>query len=82
MTETHRLIGRVEAAAYYGISPTSFSMGVATHKVPPAIPGTRMWGRRAIDAKLDGLAGLCRLGRKKRLPGGNVKRATIIFSRD
>lgn len=53
-----RLIGRKEAAAYCGISPTCFSMWVASHKMPPAIPGTRKWDKRAIDAKLDEISGL------------------------
>jgi hypothetical protein len=33
-------------------------MWVATHKMPPAIPGTRKWDKRAIDAKLDEISGL------------------------
>ncbi|WP_376742150.1 helix-turn-helix transcriptional regulator [Ensifer canadensis] len=53
-----RLIGRQEAAAYCGISPTCFSMWVASHKMPPPIPGTRKWDKRAIDAKLDEISGL------------------------
>lgn len=53
-----RLIGRKEAAEYCGISPTCFSMWVASHKMPPAIPGTRKWDKRAIDAKLDEISGL------------------------
>lgn len=55
---TPRLIGRREAAEYCGISPTCFSMWVASHKMPPAIPGTRKWDKRAIDAKLDEISGL------------------------
>ena len=58
LTDSPRLIGRHEAAAYCGISPTCFSMWVATHKMPPAIPGTRKWDKRAIDAKLDEISGL------------------------
>ncbi|WLR98659.1 helix-turn-helix transcriptional regulator [Shinella sumterensis] len=58
MTEGPRLIGRKEAAAYLGISPTCFSMWVASHKMPPAVPGTRKWDKRAIDAKLDEISGL------------------------
>nr|WP_225039650.1 hypothetical protein [Rhizobium sp. T1473] len=58
MTEPPRLIGRKEAAAYCGISPTCFSMWVASHKMPPAIPGTWKWDRKAIDAKLDEISGL------------------------
>lgn len=53
-----RLIGRREAAAYCGVTPTCFSMWVASHKMPPAIPGTRKWDKRAIDAKLDDISGL------------------------
>ncbi len=53
-----RLIGRKEAANYCGISPTCFSMWVANHKMPPAIPGTRKWDKRAIDARLDEISGL------------------------
>lgn len=60
MTEGPRLIGRKEAAAYCGISPTTFSMWVASHKMPPAVPGTRKWDKRAIDAKLDEISGLAR----------------------
>lgn len=58
MTDAPRLIGRQEAAAYCGISPTCFSMWVSTHKMPPPIPGTRKWDKRAIDAKLDAISGL------------------------
>ncbi|UXT48818.1 hypothetical protein FY136_06005 [Agrobacterium tumefaciens] len=58
MSESPRLIGRKEAAAYLGIAESTFSMWVATHKMPPAIPGTRKWDKRAIDAKLDEISGL------------------------
>lgn len=58
MTDGPRLIGRKEAAAYCGITPTCFSMWVASHKMPSAIPGTRKWDKRAIDAKLDEISGL------------------------
>ena len=58
MTDSPRLIGRKEAAAYCGVTPTCFSMWVASHKMPPAIPGTRKWDKRAIDAKLDEISGL------------------------
>ena len=58
MSEFRRLVGRKEAAAYLDIAESTFSMWVATHKMPPAIPGTRKWDRRAIDAKLDEISGL------------------------
>ncbi|WP_115670011.1 hypothetical protein [Ciceribacter selenitireducens] len=53
-----RLIGRKEAAAYCNITPTAFSGWVRTHIMPPAIPGTRKWDKKAIDAKLDEISGL------------------------
>ncbi len=53
-----RLVGRKDAAAYRGIAESTFSLWVATHKMPQSIPGTRKWDRRAIDAKLDEISGL------------------------
>ncbi|MBB2753359.1 UNVERIFIED_ORG: hypothetical protein GGI57_004081 [Rhizobium aethiopicum] len=53
-----RLIGRKQAAIYLGIAESTFSLWVATHKMPPCIPGTRKWDKRAIDAKLDEISGL------------------------
>ena len=53
-----RLMGRKDAAAYCGIAESTFSLWVATYKMPPCIPGTRKWDRRAIDAKLDEISGL------------------------
>lgn len=53
-----RLVGRKEASAYLGIGESTFSLWVATHKMPPAIAGTRKWDRRAIDAKLDEISGI------------------------
>lgn len=58
MTDGPRLIGRKQAAAYCGIAESTFSMWVATHKMPATIPGTRKWDKRAIDAKLDEISGL------------------------
>ncbi len=58
MTDGPRLIGRKEAADYCGIAESTFSMWVATYKMPPSIPGTRKWDKRAIDAKLDEISRL------------------------
>jgi ABC-type Fe3+ transport system substrate-binding protein len=55
---TPRLIGRKQAAAYLDIAESTFSMWVASHKMPPPIPGTRKWDRKAIDTKLDDISGL------------------------
>lgn len=53
-----RLIGRKEAAAYCSVGESTFSLWVATRKMPPSVPGTRKWDKRAIDAKLDEISGL------------------------
>lgn len=58
MNDGPRLIGRKQAAAHCDIAESTFSMWVATGKMPPAIPGTRKWDRKAIDAKLDAISGL------------------------
>ncbi len=58
MTTPPRLIGRKEAADYLGIGESTFSLWVANGKMPPAIPGTRKWDKRAIDARLDEISGL------------------------
>lgn len=58
MSEAPRLIGRKEAAAYLGIGESTFSLWVSTHKMPPPVPGTRRWDKKAIDAKLDAISGL------------------------
>ena len=63
MTDQPRLISRKEAAAYCNIAESTFSFWVATYKMPPAVPGTRKWDRKAIDAKLDEIGGHRRNGR-------------------
>ncbi|MFF0919067.1 helix-turn-helix transcriptional regulator [Rhizobium leguminosarum] len=70
MTIPPRLIGRKEAAEYCSISPTCFSMWVASHKMPPPIPGTRKWDKKAIDAKLDEISGLVPVNESR--PAGNA----------
>lgn len=58
MNDGPRLINRKEAAVYCGIAESTFSMWVANQKMPRAVPGTRKWDKRAIDAKLDEISGL------------------------
>lgn len=53
-----RLMGRKAAAAYCGIAESTFSLWVKTYRMPPAVPGTRKWDKKAIDAKLDELSGI------------------------
>jgi len=57
-TDQPRLISRKDAAAYCGVAQSTFSLWVSTHKMPPAVPGTRKWDKKAIDAKLDEISGL------------------------
>lgn len=57
-TDQPRLIGRKDAAAYCGVAQSTFSLWVSTYKMPPAVPGTRKWDKKAIDAKLDEISGL------------------------
>jgi hypothetical protein len=49
---------RAEAAAYYGLSASTFSGWVAAGRLPGPLPGTRRWDRKAIDASLDKLSGI------------------------
>jgi predicted DNA-binding transcriptional regulator AlpA len=56
-TDPPRLISRKEAAAYCGVSPTTFSTWVASGQMPQPVLGTK-WDKRAIDARLDELSGI------------------------
>jgi hypothetical protein len=47
-----------QAAEYCELAPATFSKWVAEGKLPPPLPGTRRWDRRAIDAALDKLSGI------------------------
>ena len=58
MTEEKRLLTRQEAAAYCGLEPSAFSLWVANGTMPKPVAGSRRWDKRAIDAKLDAIAGL------------------------
>lgn len=41
------------------------SLWESTHKMPPVVPGTRKWDKRAIDAKLDEISGLAAIAEPK-----------------
>lgn len=58
MTDEKRLLTREEAAAYCGISMSTFSNWVIKGTMPKSVAGSRRWDKRAIDAKLDQIAGL------------------------
>ena len=53
-----RLMTGTQAAEYCELVPATFSAWVAAGRLPPPLPGTRRWDRRAIDAALDKLSGL------------------------
>ncbi|AUC97086.1 hypothetical protein CWS35_24695 [Bradyrhizobium sp. SK17] len=53
-----RLISGADAAAYCGVTPATFSKWVAAGVIPPPIPGTRRWDRKAIDQALDRASGI------------------------
>lgn len=58
MTEEKRLLTREEAAAYCGLKPSAFSDWVRKGTMPKSVAGSRRWDKRAVDAKLDGIAGI------------------------
>ena len=47
-----------DAAADCGVTPATWSKWVAAGMVPAALPGTRRWDRKAIDAALDKASGI------------------------
>lgn len=49
---------RVRAAAYCGVSTSTFDEWRARGLVPGPLSGTKRWDRRAIDAALDRASGL------------------------
>jgi hypothetical protein len=53
-----RLISGADAAAYCGVTPATWSKWVAGGIVPPPLPGTRRWDRKAIDSALDKASGI------------------------
>jgi hypothetical protein len=53
-----RCVRRRDIERAYGLKPAVFSRLVAKGILPPRVPGTRMWDRRAIEHALDKLAGL------------------------
>lgn len=57
-----RLLSREEAAAYVGLSPTTFDLEVAAGTFPGPFPLTsarrRLWDIRALDAAIDRKSGI------------------------
>lgn len=55
---TPRLISKREVAAYLGYSEKSLEKLIAQGIIPPPLPGTHRFDRRAIDAALDRASGI------------------------
>lgn len=53
-----RLLSKEQAAQYCGLSTSGFGNWVSEGRVPPAIPATHRWDRKAIDEALDRLSGI------------------------
>lgn len=63
MTQSHpsptqRLISKAQAASYCGVSPSAFAHWVKQGTLPKPVPGTNRWDIKAIDYRLDRLAGI------------------------
>lgn len=53
-----RCLTIADAAAYCGLTPGGFRHWVSIGRLPPSLPGTHRWDRKAIDFALDRLSGL------------------------
>lgn len=53
-----RCLTIADAAAYCGLTSGGFRHWVSIGRLPPSLPGTRRWDRKAIDFALDRLGGL------------------------
>ncbi|WP_183831674.1 helix-turn-helix domain-containing protein [Aquamicrobium lusatiense] len=60
MSDNQRLLSRQEAAAYCGVSVSTFSGWVAAGHIPRPLFGSRRWDKKAIDDCLDKASGLSR----------------------
>ncbi|ALJ98252.1 excisionase [Brucella phage BiPBO1] len=58
MSDQPRMISKMEAAQYCGLTPSGFSSWVRRGVLPTSVPGTNRWDRKAIDARLDRISGL------------------------
>ena len=56
--DNSRLLNRQQAAAYLGVSPSTFSAWVAAGFVPKPLFCSKRWDKKAIDARLDEASGL------------------------
>jgi hypothetical protein len=64
-----RCLTKQEAAAYCGCRTlAAFDQWRAKGIVPPPIPGTNRWDRKALDAALDRASGIVTVSQEKELP--------------
>ncbi|MEQ4600244.1 MAG: hypothetical protein ABN488_21025 [Methylobacteriaceae bacterium] len=49
---------REDAAAYCSLSPAAWDRWVSAGRMPPPVPGTHRWDRKAIDLAWDRLSGI------------------------
>lgn len=49
---------RDDAAAYCSLSPSTWDRWVSDGRMPPPVPGTHRWDRKAIDLAWDRLSGI------------------------
>lgn len=57
-SQAPRLISKAQAANYCGVSPSAFAHWVKQGTLPKPVPGTNRWDIKAIDYRLDKLAGI------------------------
>lgn len=53
-----RLMSGTDVANYCGITLATLSKWVTEGRLPPPLPGTRRWDRKALDLALDKLSGI------------------------
>lgn len=58
LAQAPRLISKAQAANYCGVSPSAFAHWVKQGTLPKPVPGTNRWDQKAIDYRLDKLAGI------------------------
>lgn len=49
---------REDAAAYCSLSPSTWDRWVSEGRMPPPVPGTHRWDRKAVDLAWDRLSGI------------------------
>ncbi|MEY9184881.1 helix-turn-helix transcriptional regulator [Bradyrhizobium sp. USDA 313] len=53
-----RLMSGTDVANYCGITLATLSKWITEGRLPPPLPGTRRWDRKALDLALDKMSGI------------------------